>query len=327
MKRIPRNKDFGRKIKIVFYPKTESGVQEFKKYIDLNYFEVIPLKSFEPLNTKAFDEVPDLIVCHDNYIVEIEKVKKYMYYMSYSDFLDNPQKICKIMMQKAANNYILKIKKQIEEQINNLSLNEAIGNIVDLYDYKNNYLKSHVIRTTYYALLLGEKLNLKESEKENLKNVSLLHDIGLLAVPSSLDRLGEFSEQEMQIFKYHVDISEKLLNFEIFEKYIKDIKYHHERIDGKGYLKKAGEGLSTIQKIISITDTFDLLTTTNFYTKRMSYKEAIIYLEKYLKVQKRKNETQPFDCEILTKFIEIIKKEKLLYPDINEQLEKYVDNC
>ena len=67
MRRIPRVDDYNRKIKIVFYPKRKEEIVEFKKYFNVSYFSLEGITLFEDINTKIYDQIPDIIVCTDNY--------------------------------------------------------------------------------------------------------------------------------------------------------------------------------------------------------------------------------------------------------------------
>ena len=94
------------------------------------------------------------------------------------------------------------------------------------------------------------------------------------------------------------------------------MRLHHERIDGKGFLKKKEEEIPLCCKIISICDTFDLMVTSNLLYPRMSHKDALEKL--YSFVEKKKiNRRKRFDKQILDVFIATLKEENN-FPDMNE---------
>jgi len=329
MRRMPRVEDYNRKIKVVFYPKRNDELNEFKKYFNSTYFSLEGVTLFEDINTKIYDQIPDIIVCTDNYKIISNKIEKYIFYVPIYEYLNNKKEISYEIRKKAFNNYIDKVKEQIKMQIDISKDKEtSVLNIVNLFDLKNEYLKDHSIRVMHYCLMIGKKLKLNEEDLEKLKYAALLHDIGKLVIPSSIiSKPSNYSKYEYNLYKYHTLIGEYLLDFKEFKNIKKIIKLHHERIDGKGFLKKKEVSeIPMFSRIILVADTFDRLTTSCFYKKRYSYLEAIEILEKYSKMIKRKNQLQPFDYKIVNIFINEIKNRDNFFVDMNNLLYKSLNN-
>jgi HD-GYP domain-containing protein (c-di-GMP phosphodiesterase class II) len=79
-------------------------------------------------------------------------------------------------------------------------------------------------------------------------------------------------------------------------------KYHHERLDGRGY----PEGLVDEQiplgaKIVSLADSFDAMTTDRPYRRRRSFEDVVRDL--------RENSGKQFDGKVVTAFARAILKE------------------
>jgi len=330
MKRRPYVDDYYRKIRIAFYPKREEDIEEFKPYFNPVYFSIKGVSLFEDINTKIYNQLPDLIVCTDNYKIISNKIDKYIYYISFLEYLNHPKEVCAAIRKQAFHNYIDKIKEQIGNEIEkNEDLSEVIYHIVNLLDLKNEYLKDHSIRVMHYSLMLGKALKLKEEELKELKYASLLHDIGKLAVPSKiLAKPSDYSDYEYTLYKYHTLIGEYLIDFPYFETIKKIIRLHHERIDGKGYLNKKGiENIPLLARIILIANTFDRLTTSNFYNKRYSYEEAVEIMANYSKDITSKKKVYPFDPKLVKIFLKEIKKEPIPFLDMNQFLDKSLKNA
>ena len=140
---------------------------------------------------------------------------------------------------------------------------------------------------------------------------------GLLVLPFSLvSKPGEHSNYEKTFYKYHTLIGDYLLTFPLFKEIKKIVRLHHERIDGKGFLKKKEEEIPICCKIISICDTFDLMVTSNLLSARMSYKEALEKLSSLCE-KKKINRKKRFEKKILDVFIEMMQGEHE-FPDMNE---------
>jgi HD-GYP domain-containing protein (c-di-GMP phosphodiesterase class II) len=79
-------------------------------------------------------------------------------------------------------------------------------------------------------------------------------------------------------------------------------KYHHERLDGRGY----PDGLTDEQiplgaKIVSLADAFDAMTTDRPYRRRRSFEDVIRDL--------RQNTGKQFDAKVVVAFARAIFKE------------------
>lgn len=111
--------------------------------------------------------------------------------------------------------------------------------------------------TSCFYDYLPISLKLKINDEE-LKYGALLHDIGKLAVPKEiLNKAGKLDKKEMILVRSHTDKSEMMLSdIDGLENVAKWVKYHHERMDGKGYYKLKGDQIPLEARIIAITDTY-----------------------------------------------------------------------
>lgn len=118
---------------------------------------------------------------------------------------------------------------------------------------------------------------------EELAQVSVLHDIGKVAVPDSiLHKPGKLMPAEYEIIKSHASVGGELLKT-IFEQtgagYLRlayqVTMHHHERWDGNGYPEGlAGEQIPLAARIMALADVFDALTSQRCYKEPLSYEKA-----------------------------------------------------
>ena len=66
-----------------------------------------------------------------------------------------------------------------------------------------------------------------------------------------------------------------LESFEVFDKILPWIRYHHERIDGNGYYRLKWDEIPLEAKIIAVADTYSAVTTDRIYKERATHKEAL----------------------------------------------------
>lgn len=147
-------------------------------------------------------------------------------------------------------------KYDIFTKIRNQSYKEEYKDSLDYIllsdDEKEKYLKmlmyctglkdeqsvSETVATIYMCRELGRKLKLSELDKSEVYYAALLHDIGMLALPSELLNVPRaFSDEEKNLVKTHVEIMEKTLENKLSQKIINIAAAHHERFDGNGYPK------------------------------------------------------------------------------------------
>ncbi len=125
---------------------------------------------------------------------------------------------------------------------------------------------------------VGKSIGMKGYEIENLKLLSLLHDIGKTGIPDSiLLKPGKLDEREMSIIKKHCEIGFRIAStlHELLP--IADgILSHHERWDGTGYPRGLkGEEISLLSRIVSVLDTYDAMISDRPYRKALGVQEAI----------------------------------------------------
>ncbi len=319
MKRNPHVEDYSRKVRIVFFYVLDEVFEKYKRYFPIEYYEIRQEKSLEEISTTLYSEVPDLIVLPEHVQVLSDRVEKMLFYIEEERLKTECKEMSRVIRKKAYENYASKIKKQIEFIIRNSKqdIDKSTKEIVNLLDLKNHYFRDHSIRVAKYSMYVGKKLQLAEEELIKLKYAALLHDIGLLVLPFSLvSKPGEHSNYEKTFYKYHTLIGDYLLTFPLFKEIKKIVRLHHERIDGKGFLKKKEEEIPICCKIISICDTFDLMVTSNLLSARMSYKEALEKLSSLCE-KKKINRKKRFEKKILDVFIEMMQGEHE-FPDMNE---------
>ena len=187
----------------------------------------------------------------------------------------------------------------------NSSRSSALNSLVNALQEVDSDTLNHLRRTQELADLLGEKLELSEIQKANLSLLSVLHDIGKIAIPLEiLNKPTKLTLDEINVLKSHV---RKGYNIALASPHFKNIAleilHHHERWDGDGYpdgLSK--ESIPLLSRIVAIVDSFDAMISDRPYRKGMSVEEAI---EEII----RCSGTQ-FDPFISSEFIEIIKEKE-----------------
>lgn len=185
------------------------------------------------------------------------------------------------------------------------NLLHMINCLINTIEAKSPVTYMHTERVCIYALKIGETLNLSKNDMIILKEASLLHDIGKLGIPDNiLDKPDKLTDSEFEIIKSHPQKGYNIL------KSVKSLKpianlvlCHHEKYDGSGYPNKlSGEQIPYLAKIITVADSFDVMTSRRPYKNPSSIETAISELEKCKWTQ--------FDGNIVDAFIQVLKTDK-----------------
>ncbi|WP_319203801.1 HD domain-containing phosphohydrolase [uncultured Ilyobacter sp.] len=157
---------------------------------------------------------------------------------------------------------------------------EMVSGLVGVVELRDNYTSGHSQHVADLVEVIYE--NLPEKWKSNivksdLIQAALLHDIGKILVPREiLNKRTPLNDDEYDEIKKHVEYGSRILeSFEVFDKILPWIRYHHERIDGNGYYRLKWDEIPLEAKIIAVADTYSAVTTDRIYKERATHKEAL----------------------------------------------------
>jgi len=161
---------------------------------------------------------------------------------------------------------------------------ETIYRLAVAAEYRDQYdTKTHLTHISTICEMIAKEMGFSGIEVENIKNASLLHDIGKVAIPDHiLLKPGKLTPQEYELMKEHTKYSEKILKgakSKILEIAYKMSVAHHEKWDGSGYpngLK--GEEIPLEARILAVADVFDALCMNRVYKKAWPLENAYEYI-------------------------------------------------
>jgi len=142
---------------------------------------------------------------------------------------------------------------------------------------RSHETREHCQRMQEIAQLIGQAINLPDSDMDNLMLLASLHDIGKIAIPNSiLDKTGGLSPEEWEVIKKHPETGYRIgLSSPEMAPIAEAILHHHERWDGTGYpLGLRGTNIPLISRIMAIADTFDVMINGRPYQSAFSQEEV-----------------------------------------------------
>ncbi|HLV09032.1 MAG TPA: diguanylate cyclase, partial [Halanaerobiales bacterium] len=195
-------------------------------------------------------------------------------------------------------------QKLLESREFRKSLISSLKNTLIEKCYEN---EGHIERMVKLSTMLGNHLGLSGNELENLRLLAMLHDIGKVAVDSSiLNKKDSLNKEEWEEVKKHPEAGYRIVQASFELSHIAyDILCHHERWDRQGYpLQKAGVEIPFLARIISVVDAYDIMTHKQPYKEALSPNKALKEL--------RKNAGSQFDPDIVEAFCEILENNNFI---------------
>lgn len=177
-----------------------------------------------------------------------------------------------------------------------------IASLLKSLEEKTHETEEHSSRMMELGLLLGKKLELNDSQLNELRLLAALHDIGKIAIPDHiLDKEGPLTEEEWNIMRKHSEIGYRIASATPELANIAEaILHHHERWDGKGYpYSLEGDKIPLSARVIAVVDAYDAMTSDRPYRRAMESEAAILELSK--------GRGKQFDPLIVDMFLEVIK--------------------
>lgn len=200
---------------------------------------------------------------YNAYVQYIESV--FTHYVTHKDF--NAQEISQTMKElctfiKDHRRYILRIQPSQSE-------------------HNRRFLVYHSMRTTVLAIAIGLQLSMPLNKLVELGTTSLLHEIGMLRLPSQVYmNTKPLSNAEKTQMLTHPIISYNILKESGFPLNIQlGALDHHERENGTGYPRHSmGKNISLYGKILAVACSYEAITAPREYKEASTTYEGMIEL-------------------------------------------------
>jgi HD-GYP domain-containing protein (c-di-GMP phosphodiesterase class II) len=176
--------------------------------------------------------------------------------------------------------------------------NDTVKAFAAAIDRKDKYTEGHSVRVGKYSEIIALELGWSEREIEGAAVAGYLHDVGKITVERKIINAPyTINAMESSELNKHPRVGYEIL-MPINHPYA-DVplaaKYHHERVDGRGYPDGLYDReIPFIAKIVNLADSFDAMTTDRPYKRRRPVNEVFDDL--------RRNSGKQFAPEIVHAF-------------------------
>ncbi len=172
-------------------------------------------------------------------------------------------------------------------------------------DCKDKYTEGHSVRVGRFSEIIASELGWGGDEVEGAAVAGYLHDVGKLTVERKIINAPyRINAKESAELNKHPSVGFEILQpiHHPFTDVPLAAKYHHERLDGRGYPDGLFDReIPFIAKIVNLADSFDAMTTDRPYKARRPAKDVIDDLQR--------NAGKQFAPELVTSFLGGMLKE------------------
>jgi putative nucleotidyltransferase with HDIG domain len=182
-----------------------------------------------------------------------------------------------LLSQRRAEELELRSKQLASFQVGMLS---AMLRTLDLRDQMTARHSAAVAR---YSRAIAQRAGYSRREEELVHIAALLHDIGKFILPDRILKANvPLTDEDWMLIKRHPQQGARVVSsLDGYGPVAEIILAHHERIDGKGYPRGlAGDEIPELARIISVADTYDVMTARDSYRTPMSSYDAIVELRR-----------------------------------------------
>ena len=194
--------------------------------------------------------------------------------------------------------------EQLERRTHELASLQVglLTTVINTLSLRDKMTARHSAAVARYSRAIARELGLDEREQDIVHTAGLLHDIGKFILPDRILKANvPLTDEDWMLIKRHPQQGARVVSaLDGYGPVADIILAHHERIDGKGYPRGLkGEEIPRLSRIISVSDTYDVMTARDSYRTPMSSADAIAELRRVAGKQ--------LDAEFVEVFIELIE--------------------
>lgn len=178
---------------------------------------------------------------------------------------------------------------------------DTVRSLINALEAKDPYTRGHSERVAGLAVDLAKKLGMSERDQDVLEKAALLHDVGKLALASSLlAKPSRLSEEEFEAMRRHPDLGADMVSrIPPLRALVVPIRQHHEWYDGSGYPLGLDAGrIDRLARILAIADAYDAMTTDRAYRAALDTHSALNEL--------RQGGGKQFDPGLVPVFVQMV---------------------
>ncbi|HZK16552.1 MAG TPA: HD-GYP domain-containing protein [Solirubrobacterales bacterium] len=200
--------------------------------------------------------------------------------------------------------------RELEVRTNQLASFQVgmLSALLRTLDLRDQMTARHSAAVARYSRAIAQRAGLSKREEELVHIAALLHDIGKFILPDRILKANvPLTDEDWMLIRRHPQQGARVVSsLDGYGPVAEIILAHHERIDGKGYPRGLeGDDIPELARIISVADTYDVMTARDSYRTPTSSYEAIQELRRVAGKQ--------LDARFVEVFIELVEDEEITF--------------
>lgn len=175
-------------------------------------------------------------------------------------------------------------------------------------DLRDQMTARHSAAVARYSRAIAQRAGFSKEQEELVHIAALLHDVGKFILPDRILKANvPLTDEDWMLIRRHPQQGARVVSsLDGYGPVADIILAHHERIDGKGYPRGLkGDDIPELARIISVADTYDVMTARDSYRTPTSTYEAIQELRRVAGKQ--------LDARFVEIFIELLEGEDVSF--------------
>ncbi len=194
--------------------------------------------------------------------------------------------------------------RELEVRTNQLASFQVgmLSALLRTLDLRDQMTARHSAAVARYSRAIAQKAGFSKREEELVHIAALLHDIGKFILPDRILKANvPLTDEDWMLIRRHPQQGARVVSsLDGYGPVADIILAHHERIDGKGYPRGLeGDEIPELARIISVADTYDVMTARDSYRTPTSSYEAIQELRRVAGKQ--------LDARFVEVFVELLE--------------------
>jgi putative nucleotidyltransferase with HDIG domain len=194
--------------------------------------------------------------------------------------------------------------RELEVRTNQLASFQVgmLSALLRTLDLRDQMTARHSAAVARYSRAIAQRAGFSKREEELVHIAALLHDIGKFILPDRILKANvPLTDEDWMLIRRHPQQGARVVSsLDGYGPVADIILAHHERIDGKGYPRGLeGDDIPALARIISVADTYDVMTARDSYRTPTSSYEAIQELRRVAGKQ--------LDARFVEVFIELLE--------------------
>src|SRR3954470_7920364 len=160
----------------------------------------------------------------------------------------------------------------------------------------------HSAAVARYARGIAKAAGCSDADQQLVHTAGLLHDVGKHILDDAILKGDtKLDDEQWELVKRHPEEGARIVRLLEGQEAVAEIIHaHHERVDGRGYPRGlAGEEIPRLSRMISIADTYDVMTARDSYRDPVSSAAAVAELRRVFGAQLDAELVEVFVSEVL----------------------------